>query len=169
MFFVSLGSTSQATSNRWKPYAARVNTIKKYSASLPQGPGNQQARRLQSSKRSPNRCTTIHGCWTKNRGGILPPQNHPFVHRVWNHYFHHPFWGFYPYFWFNTHMTLLQNGLRMDHVCKDEVSRWQCNLSICQSVTLTPMHPCSTCKHEHKWRAYQLILSSEFSQTHEQW
>ena len=19
--------------------------------------------------------------------------NHPFVHRVWNHYFHHPFWG----------------------------------------------------------------------------
>ena len=23
--------------------------------------------------------------------GVLP--NHPFVHRVWNHYFHHPFWG----------------------------------------------------------------------------
>ena len=21
------------------------------------------------------------------------PPNHPFVHRVWNHYFHHPFWG----------------------------------------------------------------------------
>ena len=20
-------------------------------------------------------------------------QNHPFLHRVWNHYFHHPFWG----------------------------------------------------------------------------
>ena len=25
-------------------------------------------------------------------GGFYPP-NHPFVHRVWNHYFHHPFWG----------------------------------------------------------------------------
>ena len=25
--------------------------------------------------------------------------NHPFVHRVWNHYFNHPFWGFsHPYF-----------------------------------------------------------------------
>ena len=21
------------------------------------------------------------------------------------HYFHHPFWGFSPYFWFNTHMV----------------------------------------------------------------
>ena len=29
----------------------------------------------------------------KNNG----PPNHPFVHRVF-HYFHHPFWGFYPYF-----------------------------------------------------------------------
>ena len=24
---------------------------------------------------------------------FVPPPNHPFVHRVWNHYFHHPFWG----------------------------------------------------------------------------
>ncbi len=39
-----------------------------------------------------------YGCWTKNRGKIYPP-NHPFVHRVWNHYFHHPFWWFSPYFW----------------------------------------------------------------------
>ncbi len=23
---------------------------------------------------------------------IMVPPNHPFVHRVWNHYFHHPFW-----------------------------------------------------------------------------
>ena len=23
----------------------------------------------------------------------MGPPNHPFVHRVWNHYFHHPFWG----------------------------------------------------------------------------
>ena len=29
--------------------------------------------------------------------GKIPP-NHPFVHRVF-HYFHHPFWGFSPYFW----------------------------------------------------------------------
>ena len=26
------------------------------------------------------------------------PPNHPFVHRVWNHYFHHPFWGKTPVF-----------------------------------------------------------------------
>ena len=25
-------------------------------------------------------------------GVVFSPQNHPFVHRVWNHYFHHPFW-----------------------------------------------------------------------------
>ena len=29
--------------------------------------------------------------------------NHPFCHRVF-HYFHHPFWVFFPYFWFNTHL-----------------------------------------------------------------
>ena len=29
----------------------------------------------------------------KNRGGKTHP-NHPFVHRVWNHYFHHPFWDY---------------------------------------------------------------------------
>ena len=35
------------------------------------------------------------------------PPNHPFVHRVWKHYFHHPFWGVYhPYFWFNTHISI---------------------------------------------------------------
>ncbi len=40
----------------------------------------------------------------KKRGNFLTLQKIiPFVHRglVWNHYFHHPFWGgeFYPYFW----------------------------------------------------------------------
>ena len=34
------------------------------------------------------------------------PPNHPFVHRVF-HCFHHPFWGFSPYIWFNTPMDLL--------------------------------------------------------------
>ena len=24
---------------------------------------------------------------------IMLPPIHPFVHRVWNHYFHHPFWA----------------------------------------------------------------------------
>ena len=42
------------------------------------------------------------GCiWAFPR--IMVPPNHPFVHRVFHH-FHHPFWGFYPYVWFNTHM-----------------------------------------------------------------
>ncbi len=32
--------------------------------------------------------------WVFTKIGVGPP-NHPFVHRVWNHYFfHHPFWGF---------------------------------------------------------------------------
>ena len=45
-------------------------------------------------------------------GGFYPP-NHPFVHRVWNHYFHHPFWGVKsPYFWFNTFFQLgLEDGV----------------------------------------------------------
>ena len=40
-------------------------------------------------------------------GGKNYPPNHPFVHRVWNHYkqtIH--FWGkIHPYFWFNTHIV----------------------------------------------------------------
>ena len=37
-----------------------------------------------------------NGCWTKNRGKT--PKS--FIeNRVWNHYFHHPFWVFSPYFW----------------------------------------------------------------------
>ena len=32
---------------------------------------------------------------------IVVPPNHQFVHRVFP-YFHHPFWGTHPYFWFNT-------------------------------------------------------------------
>ena len=40
------------------------------------------------------------------RGGSFPP-NHPFVHRVWSHYFHHPFWGCSPYFWKHPDRTLL--------------------------------------------------------------
>ncbi len=34
------------------------------------------------------------------------PPNHPLKNRVF-HYFHHPFWGFSPYFWFNIHMRLM--------------------------------------------------------------
>ena len=37
--------------------------------------------------------------------GNYPP-NHPFVHRVWNHYFHHPFWGFDHYFWKHPNPSL---------------------------------------------------------------
>ena len=42
------------------------------------------------------------GSWTKNRGEKTPP-NHPFVHRVWNHYFHHPFWG--TFIFGNSHVS----------------------------------------------------------------
>ena len=34
----------------------------------------------------------------KEGSKIMVPPNHQFVHRVF-HYFHHPFWGFSPYFW----------------------------------------------------------------------
>ena len=34
------------------------------------------------------------------------PPNHPFVHRVF-HEINHPFWGFSPYSWFNTHVGVL--------------------------------------------------------------
>ena len=39
--------------------------------------------------------------------GVFTP-NHPLENRVF-HYFHHPFWGNPPYFWFNTHITNLQS------------------------------------------------------------
>ena len=39
---------------------------------------------------------------SENSWGKSPP-NHPHFNRVF-HYFHHPFWGIYPYFWISTHM-----------------------------------------------------------------
>ena len=49
---------------------------------------------------------------------IMAPPNDPFVHRVF-HYVHHLFWGFSPYFWFNTHIhrypqIILFVGPRLD-------------------------------------------------------
>ena len=44
-----------------------------------------------------------YGCQPKNRGN---PPNHPFVHRVGT-VIDHPFWGFSPYFWFNTHISII--------------------------------------------------------------
>ena len=38
--------------------------------------------------------------YPKNMG---KPPNHPFVRRVWNHYFHHPFWD--TSIFGNTHMA----------------------------------------------------------------
>ena len=35
-------------------------------------------------------------------GGFFPP-NHPLKNRVF-HYFYHPFWGFFPYFWKRPHL-----------------------------------------------------------------
>ena len=35
------------------------------------------------------------------------PPNHPLKNRVLNHYFHHPFWGFSPYFWKHPHGVVL--------------------------------------------------------------
>ncbi len=54
---------------------------------------------------------------TKNRG-FYPP-NHPFVHRVWNHDFHHPFWGEKPpYFWVDTHSVTLTSFCMTAHDSK---------------------------------------------------
>ena len=44
----------------------------------------------------------LHRGVSKNNGKT--PPNHPFVHRVWNHDFHHPFLGVKStYFWVDTH------------------------------------------------------------------
>ena len=40
---------------------------------------------------------------------MFTPPNHPFGNRVWNHYFHHPFWGFSPYFWKHPYGLFVQN------------------------------------------------------------
>ena len=40
---------------------------------------------------------------SKNKGTTKLIMN---FHRVWNHDFHHAFWGFSPYFWVDTHMKL---------------------------------------------------------------
>ena len=39
-------------------------------------------------------------------GCFLTPQIYPFVHRVWNHYFHHPFWVFSLYFWKHPNIAI---------------------------------------------------------------
>ena len=44
------------------------------------------------------------GCQPKNNGKT--PLHHPFVHRVWNHDFHHPFWG--TIIFENTHVSILK-------------------------------------------------------------
>ena len=36
--------------------------------------------------------------WVFPKIGGKTPQIIPFVHRVWNPYFHHPFWGVFPLF-----------------------------------------------------------------------
>ena len=56
--------------------------------------------------------------WVFPKIGV--PPNHPFVHRVF-HYFHHPFWGFSPYFWFNTHICpswFIVNMLALSKACQ---------------------------------------------------
>ena len=44
--------------------------------------------------------------WVFPKIGVGLPTKSSHFNRVWNHYVHHPFWGFSPYFWFNTHMCI---------------------------------------------------------------
>ena len=37
--------------------------------------------------------TSTFNIWVSTQKYGKTPPNHPFVHRVWNHYSHHPFWG----------------------------------------------------------------------------
>ena len=66
------------------------------------------------------------GMWvsTQKYGKTTP--NHPFVHRVWNHYFHHPFLG-YPYFW--KHPCFGWHYLKK----KTKRNLWQGNMVFCSS------------------------------------
>ena len=43
-------------------------------------------------------CSAIHMGVEPKIGVVFYPPNHPFFNRVWNHYFHHPFWGVLPLF-----------------------------------------------------------------------
>ena len=107
---VPLHQHPKATSNRWKPYAACVDTIKKYSASLPQ-------REIEKLIRSD---------WNWELFGEISSEV-----RSWQT----------AEILCTKHDTLAK-WTEKRLVCKDEVSRWQCNLS-----HITPMHLCSTCKH----------------------
>ena len=57
---------------------------------------------------------------SKNSGTpMVPRKNNPNFNRVWNHYFHHPFWGVYnPYFWVQ-HSTPILGLFHVYHKIKD--------------------------------------------------
>ena len=44
----------------------------------------------------------------------FPPKSSIFI--GFFHYFHHPFWGFYPYFWFNTHISTEEPGVNVSQL-----------------------------------------------------
>ena len=74
----------------WKPF-------------FPGGPGSFSTPCNRTCKDDSARQQPGSGKWGPTDMGGTPkmvgfPPNHPFVHRVF-HYFHHPFWGFSPYFW----------------------------------------------------------------------
>ena len=58
---------------------------------------------------------------SKNSG--FSPPNHPFKNRVF-HYFHHPFWGFSPYFWEHPYVYVGfrfcgSSALHVESLCLD--------------------------------------------------
>ena len=80
--------------------------------------------------------------------------NHPFVHRVF-HEINHPFWwGFSPYFWFNTQVQLFQGivTVRGTEPALLEVlgPPSRCNAWIGTKSTLTPCHWDSYDSRRHK-------------------
>ena len=50
--------------------------------------------------------------WMVSKIGGFPPKSSISIRDF--HYFHHPFWGFSPYFWFNTHVTGPETNMTSD-------------------------------------------------------
>ena len=69
--------------------------------------------------------TTIYMGVSKNNG--TPKSSH--FNRVWNHYFHHPFWGFSPYFWKHPHVSHHVVSTKFDRLILDQPTPgpYRCN------------------------------------------
>ena len=63
---------------------------------------------LPTKRLEKNSCVWEEVFWWYMAPRIGLPPNHPNFNRGF-HYFHHPFWGFYPYFWKHLYLSIFNN------------------------------------------------------------